>query len=86
MRCHLPPLTLRYKAYFVVFFVLFQVTVIPFEKVHQSFNENFFYLNCDMLIPQRYFIDIRFKYNGEVKTFKDVTHFTIISSLDNKYF
>lgn len=63
-----------------------EVTVIPFEKVHQSFNENFFYLNCDMLIPQRYFIDIRFKYNGEVKTFKDVTHFTIISSLDNKYF
>lgn len=62
-----------------------EITVIPYEHVHMSFNENFFYLNCDMLIPQKYYLDVRFKYNGEVKTFKDVLHFNIVNNLNNKY-
>ena len=62
-----------------------EITVIPYEHVNMTFNENFFYLNCDMLIPQKYYLDIRFKYNGETKTFKDVLHFKIVNNLDNKY-
>ena len=63
-----------------------EITVIPYQHVNKSFNENFFYIDCNMLIPQRYFLDIRFKYNGETRTFKDVVHFNIVSNLDNKYF
>lgn len=62
-----------------------EITVIPYEHVNMSFNDNFFYLNCEMLIPQKYYLDVRFKYNGEVKTFKDVLHFFIVDNLDNKY-
>lgn len=63
-----------------------EITVIPYQHINKSFNENFFYIDCNMLIPQRYFLDIRFKYNGETRTFKDVVHFNIVSNLDNKYF
>lgn len=62
-----------------------EITVIPFEKIHMSYNENFFYLNLDMLPPQKYYIDIRFKYNGEVRTYKDKIHFTIVSSFNNRF-
>lgn len=62
-----------------------EITVIPFEKVNMAYNENFFYLNFDMLLPQKYYIDIRFKYNGESRTFKDVLHFTVVSSFNNRF-
>ena len=51
MRCHLPSLTLRYKAYFVVFFVLFQVTVIPFDEALADFNFGAAGFNLTALIP-----------------------------------
>ena len=62
-----------------------EITVFDFDKVNKSNNENFFYLYCDSLLPQKYYIDIRFKYNGEVRTYKDVIHFEIVNDLDNKY-
>jgi hypothetical protein len=62
-----------------------EFTVIPFECVNKTYNENFFLLYCDELIPNTYYIDIKTIYNGEVRTHKDVCHFNIIENLDNKY-
>ena len=62
-----------------------EITAIPFTKVHKAYNENFFYVYCDDFMPQKYYVDIRFKYNGEVRTYKDVVHFTIVNDKTNKY-
>lgn len=62
-----------------------EITVIPYDRMNKTLNENFFWLNFDMLLPQKYYIDIRYTYNNEVRTYKDVVHFKIVDNLNNKY-
>ena len=62
-----------------------EITVIPYTHVDMAFNENYFYIDFNTLIPQKYYVDVRFKYNGEVRTFKDVLHFKVVSSLNNMF-
>ena len=38
-----------------------------------------------MLIPNIYYIDIKYKYNGEVIVKKEAINFTIVNNLNNKY-
>ena len=62
-----------------------EIDVIPYDKVHKSFNENFYYIDTNMLIPNIYYIDIKYKYNGEVIVKKEAINFTIVNNLNNKY-
>jgi hypothetical protein len=62
-----------------------EITAIPTTKVHKAYNENFFYIYFDQFMPQKYYIDVTFKYNGEVRTFKDVVHFTVTNDKTNKF-
>ena len=38
-----------------------------------------------MLIPQRYYIDVKFKYNMEMIMHHDILEFDIVDDLNNKY-
>ena len=62
-----------------------EVSVIPFTPMNKSFLENYFLLDCEMLIPQEYHLDIKVKYNQEYTTYKDVLRFKIVDNLNNKY-
>lgn len=62
-----------------------EINVYPFQKVNKSFNENYFIIDCDQLIPQKYYIDIRIKYNNEMRNYKNILSFNIVSSKDNLY-
>lgn len=62
-----------------------EVTVIPYTNINKTFLENYFLIDCEMLIPQEYHIDIKVKYNQEYVTYKDVLKFKIIDNLNNKY-
>lgn len=62
-----------------------EITVIPFMKADKTYLENYFMLDCNMLIPQKYYLDIRVCYNGETRTHKNVLSFKIINDFDNKY-
>ena len=62
-----------------------QLDVIPFDKVNRTFNENFYILDTNMLIPQRYHIDIRITYGMQSIVHHDVTRFDIVDDLNNKY-
>lgn len=62
-----------------------EVTVIPFTHTHKTLLENYFLLDCNMLIPQEYHIDIKVKANQEMITHKDVLRFKIVDNLNNKY-
>ena len=63
-----------------------EINVIPFTHVNKSFLENYFLLNCNMLIPQKYHIDVKVNYNQESTTYKDILEFQIVDNLNNKYY
>ena len=62
-----------------------EIDVISWDKVNKTFTENFYLIDTNMLIPQRYFIDVRIKYGMNSIIHHDVLSFNIISSLNNKY-
>ena len=62
-----------------------EVTVIPYTHTNKTFTENYFLLDCNILIPQEYHIDIKIKTNQELITHKDVLRFKIVDNLNNKY-
>jgi hypothetical protein len=59
--------------------------IIPFMKVNRTFLENYFILDTNMLIPQKYYIDVRISYGMQSIIHHDVTHFKIVDDIDNKY-
>lgn len=59
--------------------------VIPFMKINKAFLENYFILDTDMLIPQKYYIDLRIKYGLQSIIHHDLCHFEITDDLNNKY-
>ena len=62
-----------------------EIDIIQYEKVHKTMNENFFLIDTSMLIPQRYYIDIKFRYNMEIIMHHNVLNFDIVDDLNNKY-
>lgn len=62
-----------------------EIDFIPFEYLNKAFNENYFILDTNIMIPNRYYIDIRYNYNQEMIMHHDIIHFDIVSSLNNLY-
>lgn len=62
-----------------------EIDVIPYEKVNKTFMENYFLIDTDMLIPQKYYVDIKFKYNQEMIMHHNVLSFFVTDDLKNKY-
>ena len=62
-----------------------EIDVIKWENVNRTVTENFFSIDTSMLIPQRYHIDIKYKYNMEEITEKKALSFIIVNNLSNKY-
>lgn len=62
-----------------------EIEVIPFTKINKSFNENYFILDCEQLLPHKYYIDVRIKYNNEVRNYKNILSFNIVSYRENLY-
>lgn len=62
-----------------------EIDVIDWDKVNKAFSENFYVLDTSMLIPQRYFVDVRIKYGMNSIVHHDVLSFNIVDDLNNKY-
>jgi hypothetical protein len=45
--------------------------------IDRGYNENYFLINTNELIPYRYFIDIKIKKDLEEKIYKKITEFEI---------
>ena len=63
-----------------------EITVIDYQKVNQTINENYFILDTKMLVPQRYYIDVKYNYNLEEIYHNNVISFDIVSDLRKKYY
>lgn len=62
-----------------------EIDVIPYERVNKTFIENYIVIDTNMLIPQKYYIDVKFKYNQEMILHHNVLSFFITDNMNNKY-
>lgn len=62
-----------------------EIDVISWDKVNKSFSENFYIIDTNILIPQRYYVDIRITYGMQTIIHYDVLSFDIVNDLDEKY-
>ena len=61
-----------------------QIDVISYRPVEIGYNDNFFYINTGELIPSRYYIDIKSKYDKEEIYHRDLLEFDIVSDATEK--
>ena len=62
-----------------------EIDVIEWDRVNKAFLDNFYMIDTNMLIPQRYYVDIRIKYGMNSIIHHDVLSFDIVDDLNNKY-
>lgn len=62
-----------------------EIDVIEWDSINKAFSENFYMLDTNILIPQKYFVDVRIKYGMNSIIHHDVLSFNIVDDLNNKY-
>ena len=62
-----------------------EIDVISWDKVNKGFKEAFYMIDTNMLVPQRYYVDIRIRYGMNSIIHHDVLSFDIVSLLNNRY-
>lgn len=58
-----------------------EITYVNFEKVEKSYNENFYMLDTDSFLPNKYYIDLKVNNSNEIVIHKNVLKFEILSEL-----
>jgi hypothetical protein len=59
-----------------------EFTVIDYQNVEMTPNTNYFLLDTQSLIPNTYYLDVKYESNLEVNTVKDVLSFDIVSQVE----
>ena len=62
-----------------------EIDVIEWDGINKSFSENFYIIDTNILIPQRYYVDVRITYGMNSIIHHDVLSFDIVDDLNNKY-
>jgi len=62
-----------------------EIDVIEWDSINKAFSENFYVIDTNILIPQRYFVDVRITYGLNTIIHHDVLSFDIVDDLNNKY-
>lgn len=62
-----------------------EIDVIEWDGINKAFSENFYVIDTNILIPQRYYVDIRIRYGMNSIIHHDVLSFDIVNDLNNKY-
>lgn len=62
-----------------------EMDVFDFTPIEHGFLKDFFTIYTQDMIPNKYFIDIRIKDKNNIKYFKDVLHFNIVSNVTERY-
>ena len=62
-----------------------EIDIIDFKPIEKAFLNNFFMIFTEDLIPHEYFVDIRVKTGRELKYYKDVLRFNVVSNVTERY-
>lgn len=58
-----------------------EINVIDYQKIDRTFLENYFTVDTTDLMPNRYYVDIKYK----DKYFKDILRFNVVNNITNRY-
>ena len=61
-----------------------QIDVIKWTPIERGYNENYFYINTNDLIPFRYFIDIQYTDGQKIINHNEILQFDIINDATDK--
>jgi hypothetical protein len=59
-----------------------EYTVIDYQPLEMTPNTNYFLLDTQSLIPNTYYLDVKYESNLEVSTNKEVLKFDIVSQVE----
>lgn len=62
-----------------------ELDIMPWTRVNKTVKETFFNIDTNILIPHKYYIDIKYRYNMEEICQKNILSFNIVDDLNNKY-
>lgn len=62
-----------------------ELTVIDYHPIDKNFLNNFFLIYTADLVPHEYFVDIKVNLGREIKYFKKVLRFTVVSDVTERY-
>lgn len=62
-----------------------EIDVISWDKVNKAYLENFYLINTSILLPQRYYIDIKIAYGMETIINHNILSFNIVNDVTDKY-
>ena len=62
-----------------------ELDVIPFHRINKTDTECYFIIDTNILLPQKYYIDIKVIYNQEEIVHHNTLSFFITDNLNNKY-
>lgn len=62
-----------------------EIDVFPWEYVNKTFNENYILIDTSILIPERYYLDIKINSNLESIIHHNILSFDIVDDISNKY-
>ena len=62
-----------------------EIDVIEWDRVNKAFTNNYYVIDTNILIPNRYYVDVRIKYGMNSIIHHDVLTFDIVDDLNNRY-
>jgi hypothetical protein len=62
-----------------------EIDVIKWDRINKAFTNNYYVIDTNMLIPNRYYVDIRISYGMNNIVHHNVLSFNIVDDLNNKY-
>lgn len=62
-----------------------EYTVIDYTPIEKGFQQNYFTLFTEDLIPNEYYVDIKVQCGRDIKYFKEILRFTVISDITERY-
>lgn len=62
-----------------------EIDVISWDRVNKAFSENYYMIDTNILIPQRYYVDVKITYGMESIINHNILTFNIVNDIGNKY-
>lgn len=62
-----------------------EIDIINWSKVEKGYNEYYFLINTNDLLPSRYYIDIKISFNNEIKIHYKQSEFDIVNDVTEVY-
>jgi hypothetical protein len=58
-----------------------EITVIDYQPINRALNENYFIIDTKILVPQQYYVEVKYNENMEEKRYLNVLSFKVVNHI-----